>query len=176
VLLQRLLHDFEPASRPLIIGGFRIHMLGPARREVTKMRTLKLAPRRLIWSVLQRLTKAAVVIALASSIGLHWALFQSVAWVGMVLSYSQEATLAEALSKTFDGKHPCALCREIAKTKQSDKKSDVRFEVKKFEFSYAPALFVFSRPVHFWKICLAEPLDNVLGHSPPVPPPKSYPA
>ena len=65
--------------------------------------------------MLYRLTRIAIVAALACSIGLHWGFLQSAAWVGMVIHYSQDAPLKEALVKTFDGKHPCALCKEIAK-------------------------------------------------------------
>ena len=46
----------------------------------------------------------ATVLVLVLSLGLHWALLQSIAWVGMIASYSRVASLAEALSKTFDGK------------------------------------------------------------------------
>jgi hypothetical protein len=47
-----------------------------------------------------------MVAALACSLGLHWGLFQSVAWMRMVIHYSQAAPLTEALAKTFDGKRP----------------------------------------------------------------------
>jgi hypothetical protein len=84
--------------------------------------------------VLYRLTRLAIVVALACSIGLHWGFLQSVAWVGMVVSYSQDAPLREALAKTFDGKHPCPLCKEIAKGKQSEKKSESAPAGTNFEF------------------------------------------
>ena len=130
-------------------------------------------PQRLLCLVLPRLSKAALVLALAWSIGLHWAFFQSLAWVGMVLSYSQDATLTEALAKTFDGKHPCHLCKQIAKGKQSEKKSDLRPEWKKFEFSYALTSFVFSHPTCFWKFRPAEQPIELLAYAPPVPPPRA---
>jgi hypothetical protein len=122
--------------------------------------------------VLQRFTKAAVVVALASSIGLHWALFQSLAWVGMVVTYSQQASVTEALAKTFDGKHPCALCKEISKGKQSEKKSDFRPESKKFEFSYVVPVFIFSSPDYFWTARILDTLPIVRATTPPVPPPR----
>jgi hypothetical protein len=43
-------------------------------------------------------------------------LMQCVAWAGMLVSYSQKSTVVEAVEKTFDGAHPCALCRAIQKT------------------------------------------------------------
>src|SRR6266436_3092918 len=84
--------------------------------------------------VFSRLPKLLMAAALAGSIGLHWAFFQSVAWVGMVITYSQESTLTDALGKTFDGKHPCALCKQIAKEKKAQKKSDRQLEGKRLEF------------------------------------------
>ena len=84
-----------------------------------------------------RLPKLAIVAALACSIGLHWGFLQSVAWVGMVVNYSQDGTVGEAFAKTFDGKHPCALCKAIAAGKKSEKKSEFPVAGKKFEFSYS---------------------------------------
>lgn len=55
---------------------------------------------------------------------MHWALLQTVAWTGMVISYSQRASLEEAVSKTFDGKHPCALCKAIQKGRAEEQKRD----------------------------------------------------
>jgi hypothetical protein len=63
-----------------------------------------------------------VVFTLICAIGGHWAILQSVAWVGMVVSYSQNSTLQEALVKTFDGKHPCRVCKVVAKEKQAEQK------------------------------------------------------
>jgi hypothetical protein len=118
------------------------------------------------------LTKAAVAVALASSIGLHWSFFQSLAWIGMVVTYSQHATLSEALVKTFDGKHPCALCKEIAKGKRSEKKSEFPPQLKKFEFLAAQPQFIFTAPSRYWLLtALDEYLKSVL-FTPPTPPPR----
>jgi hypothetical protein len=122
--------------------------------------------------VLTRLTKAAVVLALACSIGLHWAFFQSLAWAGMVINYAQGVTFTEAIEKTFDGKHPCALCKQIARTKQCEKKSDTKPNRKGFEFSYASANFIFGAPDHYWKIRAPEKLATTFAPPPPVPPPR----
>ena len=50
-----------------------------------------------------RLFKWLVAGLLILTIGGHWAVLQSVAWVGMAVSYSQNASFKEALQKTFDG-------------------------------------------------------------------------
>jgi hypothetical protein len=94
------------------------------------------------------------------------------AWLGMVVNYSQDGTVGEALVKTFDGKHPCALCKAIARGKQTEKKSEFPAGGKKFEFSYSATVFVFSAPTHFWKASGLEERAYSLNHAPPVPPPK----
>jgi hypothetical protein len=122
--------------------------------------------------VLPRLPKVAMVICLACSIGLHWAFFQSLAWMGMVVSYSQDATLKEALVKTFDGKHPCALCKEIAMGKRSEKKSELSVQLKKFEFLSGKAHFTFIAPTHFWHLTPTAGCLNSVPLTPPTPPPR----
>ena len=122
--------------------------------------------------MLFRLPKLALVVALACSLGLHWGLLQSVAWLSMLVSYAQEAPLKEAVVKTFDGKHPCPLCKEIAKSKQSEKKSESAPAGKKFEFLYSGAAFVFTAPSHCWETCWPNDSFGSLAHTPPVPPPR----
>lgn len=38
---------------------------------------------------------------------------QSIAWTKMMFTFAQQGSLHFALKKTFDGKHPCKICREI---------------------------------------------------------------
>ena len=64
---------------------------------------------------------------LVLSLGLHWAFLQTVAWTGMLVRYAQQGSLAEAVSKTFDGEHPCKMCQFVetgrAKERQQDQQS-----------------------------------------------------
>ena len=49
-------------------------------------------------------------------------LVQEVAWVKMLISYTQERGLARGVIETFDGNHPCGLCakaEEIRKRQHS---------------------------------------------------------
>jgi hypothetical protein len=66
--------------------------------------------------------KGSVIILLVLSLGLHWALLQTVAWTGMVLAYSSGSSLTEAVVKTFDGKHPCPLCKIIKQGRAEEQK------------------------------------------------------
>ena len=75
-------------------------------------------------SMLVPLDKLLVVFALVVSLGLHWAVLQSIAWAGMLASYSQDASFNVAWSKTFDGQHPCKLCTAIQKGRAAEKQQD----------------------------------------------------
>jgi hypothetical protein len=72
-------------------------------------------------SLLSRIVRGMVVLALCVSIGLHWAVLQSAAWVGMAVAYSVEkGSVVEGLSDTFDGAHPCPLCKAVEKGVESE--------------------------------------------------------
>ncbi len=81
-----------------------------------------------------RLSKWFVVLALVLVIGGHWALLQSAAWLGMAVSFSQTDSVAVALEKTFDGKHPCPLCKLVKAGKNSEQKRDLQKIETKFDF------------------------------------------
>ncbi len=68
-----------------------------------------------IW--LKRTFAGLSALVLAWQIGLPQGLLQTVAWGWMITSYSQEAGLKEGLRKTFDGHHPCGLCKRIAQSR-----------------------------------------------------------
>lgn len=121
--------------------------------------------------MLFRLPKVAIVTALAFMIGLHWSFLQSVAWVGMVVSYSHESGIGKALEKTFDGKHPCCLCKAIAEGKKSEKKPESGPVAKKFDFSYSAAGFVFAAPSDYWEAAWPEEAGASLS----IPPPRQLP-
>ena len=98
---------------------------------------------------------------------------QSVAWMGMAISYSQvSSSFSEALAKTFDGKHPCPICKLVAKEKKSEQKQDTPKLLTKLDFLlassqvsiYPPALDTLqSAPVR---------AAEARAEAPPVPPPR----
>jgi hypothetical protein len=55
--------------------------------------------------------------------GGHYGVLQVLAWGGMIVNYSAKEGLAEGVRQTFDGDHPCELCRSIAKAKQDERKT-----------------------------------------------------
>ena len=71
-----------------------------------------------------RIGRCVVALALCSSIGGHWLGLQSIAWATMIANYSQHCSFGQAIVQTFDGKHPCDLCKHISKAKATEKKQD----------------------------------------------------
>ena len=61
-------------------------------------------------------------LALLQILGGHWAFLQTGAWIGMVVQYSQEVGLKTALGQTFDGEHPCSVCKAIQDGKKQEQK------------------------------------------------------
>ncbi len=104
-------------------------------------------------------------------LGGHWVALQSVAWVGMVIDYSKQASLTTALEKTFDGEHPCDLCKTVSKGRGEEQKNETLKQVVKFE-AVLPVHLALTVPVgqpwHF--PCLIE-TPAALAFAPPTPPP-----
>jgi hypothetical protein len=113
------------------------------------------------------------VSAIVLGMGLHWAILQSVAWTGMIIRYSQSASLLEAIGKTFDGHHPCPLCKLVKAGKNSEQKQDGQMLLLKLD------LFVPVPAQEGLFALVLEPLANSsrvwnarLREHPPTPPPR----
>ena len=120
----------------------------------------------------RRLFELLLVGSLIVAIGAHWALLQSVAWTSMFIAYSQNASLKEALKKTFDGKHPCNLCKVVQEGKKSERKNDVQKSDNKLDFFCFNELLTLESPAPF-SCPISKPA--FLFHrteSPPSPPPR----
>ena len=79
-----------------------------------------------------------LVLALLVSIGGHWALLQSVAWTQMLVERSQKGSLMEAVKTTFDGAHPCELCKRIANNHDEEPAPAQSLVKAKLDFIFAP--------------------------------------
>jgi hypothetical protein len=124
--------------------------------------------------VRSRFAKSVVAILLIVSVGGHWAFLQSVAWVTMVIDYSKDAPISVAVSKTFDGKHPCHLCHMVKRGQESEKKQDA-IKVKTKVDSWMLARAVSLAPADLVRECFPSLifLKGSRGESPPVPPPRN---
>jgi hypothetical protein len=123
-------------------------------------------------NVFRKFGQLLMIVAVLSATGTHWLALQSVAWTAMLAENLQTSSLESALQRTFDGKHPCCLCKEIAKDKQSEKKSDAQVELKKLDFSLTDFQIAFCPPSAFYELDAANDSAASLTRAPSVPPPR----
>jgi hypothetical protein len=122
-----------------------------------------------MWPAIGRVT---TIFALCLAIGLHWAALQSVAWTAMLIDYSKHTTLRQALTQTFDGDHPCAMCKGINAAQHSPKKQQAPLVVSKPDLICTTRTFGFIRSfTQFW-FPPSRAAFSEHGESPPVPPPR----
>jgi hypothetical protein len=124
--------------------------------------------------VLLRLGKVLVVFALVSTLSAHWALLQSVAWTGMLAGNLQSGSIREAMAKTFDGEHPCCLCKAIASAKKSEQKGQFSVEKQKLEFPPIQGDLVLTVPSRFDLFPSAAFSAKSLLQKPLTPPPRIF--
>jgi hypothetical protein len=92
-----------------------------------------------------------LIAAMMSAFGGHWVLLQSVAWTAMVFANAKHANLSQALEQTFDGRHPCPLCKSIEKGRQSEKKQDTQVATSKINFFYQTRAVALVSPREYWQ-------------------------
>ena len=91
----------------------------------------------------------------------------------MLVGNLSKSSLPEALERTFDGKHPCALCKAIAEGKKAEKKSHALVSLNKLEGVSQTVGVVIPLPASFPPIEAADVLLPTLPRSPPTPPPRA---
>jgi hypothetical protein len=117
--------------------------------------------------------RIATISALCLSIGLHWIALQSLAWTTMMIDYSKRTALCQAIAQTFDGAHPCSLCKVVSKGKDSEKKQTLQSPSPKIDMICAPLANRIPRPFVPFEYAAGDRFSFELGRSPPVPPPRS---
>jgi hypothetical protein len=122
--------------------------------------------------VFVRLGKIFVVISLVAMLGAHWTLLQTVAWTRMLADNLCTHSVKEAVTETFDGKHPCPLCKAIAAAKKSEQRKEFTLQVTKLEFPPAPENFILVAPSHFQLLPQANIFAESLNQQPLTPPPR----
>ncbi len=67
-------------------------------------------------SIIRRLAAVALILLMQGPA----MLVQEVAWVKMLASYTQERGLKRGVIETFDGKHPCKLCKQADEIRRQE--------------------------------------------------------
>jgi hypothetical protein len=117
--------------------------------------------------------RIVTVFMLVFSLGLHWALLQTVAWTGMLITYAHDASLQEAITKTIDGQHPCPLCKVVEKGRADEK----RQEKQRVKSGCKLDVGLTWQPTEFCFLCIHDriPSLDLIGHSRGDEPPKPLP-
>ncbi|MFO1476333.1 MAG: hypothetical protein U1F98_06750 [Verrucomicrobiota bacterium] len=110
--------------------------------------------------------------ALLSTAGGNWTLLQSVAWTGMLADNLRRGSFSEAVERTFDGRHPCKLCRQIDRARRSEKQAPQKAAHVRLEFAHWPVTLVFGSPRDYRKVTDPPLVPAARSESPPVPPPR----
>jgi len=126
-----------------------------------------------LWSVAHNFARNTTIVALSLSLGVHWIALQSIAWTTMLMVNARHTCLSEALAKTFDGAHPCALCYAVADGHKPEKKSELPGSLGKVDLicttrgvKLLPPWVTFDFPFETYSV-------PELSFSPPSPPPRS---
>lgn len=123
-----------------------------------------------------RAIKITAVLMLVLTLGLHWALLQTVAWTGMIVSYSRDASFSEAVSKTFGGQHPCCMCKVLKQARAEEKQQQQKQESKpdgKIKLALPEAEFVLPSPFGESKLPSVDQWATARTYEPPKPRPRT---
>ena len=122
--------------------------------------------------------RSIVVLFSCLSLGLHWGAMQMLGWVSMTVEFARTAPISEALEKTFDGEHPCALClavqhRAMPADEHAPEKPKAKMDLKPLVISLweVPVFLIPSASgIASWP-AIHFPASG-LKDRPPVPPPR----
>ncbi len=104
--------------------------------------------------------------------GGQWVILQSAAWAGMLASRLRTESVPDAVTKTFDGRHACPLCKAVQSGRKSENKSEAVAKIPRVEFP----LMECSQRLHLDSNCtmanpaideFAESLASLNPHRPP---------
>jgi hypothetical protein len=123
--------------------------------------------------VTHRIRNALLIAVLLAGTGAHWGALQSVAWTHMLAENLRTTSFAQAVVRTFDGQHPCSICKVIASAKKSEKRAEFSQPVTKLEFPLTMQSPLLIAPTRSQLVPTANELVESLFHQPPTPPPRA---
>ena len=118
-----------------------------------------------------RLARVIVFFAAVQILGGHWLALQSVAWVGMIAKYARGEALVVAIEKTFDGAHPCGLCKVVKSGREQEQKEQEQKVIVKLDAVLAATTTLRAPQASDWKYFVSVPVIAARNLAPPTPPP-----
>ena len=90
-----------------------------------------------------------------------------------MIQNSKQASFCAAMKRTFDGAHPCDLCKRISKAKGAEKKEANQYS--RVQSDLICVVRQFALLPHFAPVDYFEPVSSSIGTSqqPPSPPPRA---
>ena len=122
---------------------------------------------------MDRVRNLLLIFVLLAGTGAHWGALQSVAWTRMLAENLRTASFIDAVSRTFDGQHPCTLCKIIASAKKSEKRMECPQPVAKLEFPLTTQSVLLIAPTRSQLVPLDNEFVESLSQQPPTPPPRA---
>jgi hypothetical protein len=123
--------------------------------------------------MMDRVRNTLLILVLLAGTGAHWGALQSVAWTRMLAENLRTTSFADAVSRTFDGQHPCSLCKVIASAKKSEKRAEFPQPLTKLEFPLTAQSLLLVAPTRFQLVPISNDVAATLSHQPPTPPPRA---
>ena len=123
--------------------------------------------------MMDRVRNILLILVLLAGTGAHWGALQSVAWTRMLAGNLRTTSLVDAVVRTFDGQHPCSLCKVIASAKKTEKRMEFPQPLTKLEFPLATQSLLLVAPSRFQLVPVCDELVESLFHQPPTPPPRA---
>lgn len=125
---------------------------------------------------MRRCARLLVLLVLSLSLGLHWAVLQTAAWTGMLVSYSRVASFQEAWQMTFDGRHPCQVCKFVEAGRAAEQQQQDLLPLPRLEpVLPVNAVTTVVQPEGPERVVQFAPPPQSPGRAdrPPVPPPRA---
>jgi hypothetical protein len=116
--------------------------------------------------------RAVVFCAICFAFEFHWLALQSVAWTTMLVTNARQGSLCEAVTKTFDGAHPCKLCHAVSSGQKSEKKSQTPLLFDKIDLVCLVRTLCFEPWFEDYSYQSISIQVTERSLSPPVPPPR----
>ena len=116
-----------------------------------------------------------VLLALVVTTGAHWAVLQITASSGMLVEFAQQGSFREAVTKTFDGQHPCRLCRVVRDGRAEERDRTPPSTWTKLDLLPLPPAASMALEVQGEPLSIRRTQECPVSRqdSPPVPPPRA---
>ena len=122
---------------------------------------------------MRRWSSSLAVVLLSLTLGWHWLALQSIAWASMLFERTQEASFSVAWTTTFDGQHPCRICKAVAEGQADETGTASTLSVHVLEASVPAATpLVISAPRVEAPSLQSRPAPNSRADRPILPPPR----